>query len=368
MTPTLFPCYAAPDGELATALFAFLEQGADVRAFLGEGEMRPGENLAAKAREARTADIVVPLLSRNSVPSPWPRAQWEGALIDEPRAEGVRIAFIRCDDYVPPRVLAPQFDGRSLEGWRGLKRWVRDRVAAYAPSEIQPRPELPADLEALSVALADRPGSATAASANLAAEFARLSTADFDEIFRLECAGRTLAALAGDLATQLGLRLDGDLASNLARMRDFCSERRFLLLFDGARSTAMHELVFGGRCSTLICTEPGPRGGDRKDDELRATQRVLLDAKNANFDEVCRLARMARRLFRDQGRIAETYEIMQQWRAAAESRGDLRILDEASREMVWILEGWGRYDEARRLEYHRVAECGEQMLLPMYDF
>ena len=31
-------------------------------------------------------------------------------------------------------------------------------------------------------------------------------------------------------------------------------------------------------------------------------------------------------------------------------------------------QGWGRADEARRLEYHRVAECGEQMLLPMYDF
>ena len=89
-----------------------------MRVFFGEGEMRPGEDLAAKAREARMADIVVPLLSRNSVPVPWPRSQWEGALIDEPKAEGVRIAFLRCADYTPPRVLAPQFDGRSLKGWR----------------------------------------------------------------------------------------------------------------------------------------------------------------------------------------------------------------------------------------------------------
>jgi hypothetical protein len=62
------------------------------------------------------------------------------------------------------------------------------------------------------------------------------------------------------------------------------------------------------------------------------------------------------------------YELIEQWRAAAESRGDLSIQGESSREMVWILEGWGRYDEARRLEYHRVAECGEQMFLPLGGF
>ena len=368
MTPTLFPCYAAPDRDLAAALVAFLERSADVRVFFGEGEMRPGEDLAAKAREARMADIVVLLLSQNSVPAPWPRAQWEGALIDEPRAEGVRIGFVRCDDYGPPRVLAPQFDCRSLGGQREFKRWIRDRVASYVPPETPPCPELPADLEVLGAALADRPGSETVASANLAFEFARVSSADFDEIFRLECGDRTLTALAGDLAAQLGLRLDGELESNLARLRDFCSARRFLLLLDGVRSPAAHELIFGGRCSTLLCTEPGPPGGPPEEEPLRTAQRVLLEAESAGFPEVCRLARIGRRLLRDQGRIAEMYELMQQWHAAAESRGDRSALDESSREMVWILEGWSRFDEARRLEYRRAAEYGAQMLLPLGGF
>jgi hypothetical protein len=353
---------------LAGALAAFLERSADLRVFLGEGEMRPGEDLAAKARDARMADVVVPLLSRSSVPTPWPRAQWEGALIDEPRAEGVRIAFVRCDECVPPRVLSPQFDGRSPGGWRELKRWIRDRAASYVPPETPPCPELAADLEALSAALADRTGSVTAASANLAFEFARASAADFDEILRLECGDRTLAALAGDLAAQLGLRLEGELESNLARLRDFCSARRFLLLLDGVRSAAAaQEFVFGGRCSTLLCAEPGPTGRPAEE-PLQTAQRVLRDAKNAGFEEVCQCARIGRRLLRDQGRMAEMYELMEQWRAAAEARGDLSILDESSREMVWILEGWGRYDEARRLEYHRVAECGEQMFLPLGGF
>ena len=368
MIPTLLPCYAAPDRDLAAALVAFLERGADVRVFFGEGEMRPGENLAAKAREARMADIVVPLLSRYSVPSRWPRAQWEGALIDEPKAEGVRIGFVRCDDSVPLKALAPQFDGRSLGGRRELKRWIRDRAASYVPPDTPPCPELSADLEILGIALADRPGSETVAGANLAFEFARVSGADFDEILRLECGDRTLTALAGDLTAQLGLRLDGELESNLERLRDFCSARRFLLLLDGVRSPAAHELVFGGRCSTLLCTEPGPPDGSPEEDSLRTAQRVLLRAESADFQEVCRMARMGRGLLRDQGRIAEIYELMQQWRAAAESRGDRSVMDESSRETVWILEGWGRFDEARRLERRRVAECGAQMLLPLVDF
>jgi len=32
--------------------------------------------------------------------------------------------------------------------------------------------------------------------------------------------------------------------------------------------------------------------------------------------------------------------------------------------MVWVLEGWGRFTEAARLESRRVAEFGEQMALP----
>ena len=39
----------------------------------------------------------------------------------------------------------------------------------------------------------------------LALEFARVFRDDFDDVIRLECGGRSLTALAGDLATQLGL-------------------------------------------------------------------------------------------------------------------------------------------------------------------
>ena len=61
------------------------------------------------------------------------------------------------------------------------------------------------------------------------------------------------------------MRLEGDLPSNLERLRAFCSERRFLILLDGVAPSlsgpAPEQLIFGGRCSTLIATEAGPTSG-----------------------------------------------------------------------------------------------------------
>ena len=79
--------------------------------------------------------------------------------------------------------------------------------------------------------------------------------------------------------------------------------------------------------------------------------------------ELCRLVRIGRRIARDQKRIAELYELLLEWHALADAREDRQILDESASERVRVLEGWGRFDEASRLEHRRVAEFGEQMAL-----
>jgi TIR domain len=362
LNPAVFLAYAAADRQIAAGIAAFLERGADVRVFVEEGEMQPGEDLAAKAREGRMADVVLVLFSRNGMPSRWPRAQWEGPLVTEPAAEGVRIGFVKCDDCVPPRVLAPLFEceGLNLRGLRKLKRWVRDRAATYGPPAFSNTGHA-ADLEILGIAIADRPGTETVESAALAFEFVQAYREDFDEVFRLESGGRTLAALAGDLAAQLGMLLEGDVPSNLERLRGFCSERRFLVLLDGVCEPAPHGLIFGGRCSTLIATEAGPEAGS---DPLRLVQEALAGIdRAAGWAGMCSLARQGRRLAREQGRIAECFELMQQWHAAAGIEDDRAVLNESAREMVWILEGWGRTKEAERMEYDRATEFEDQLRL-----
>ena len=84
-------------------------------------------------------------------------------------------------------------------------------------------PDFGPPVEALGVAIAGQSGIATVDRAALALEFARVFREDFDQIVPLECGGRSLAALASDLTTQLGPRPAGDLERNLTCTRTICS-------------------------------------------------------------------------------------------------------------------------------------------------
>lgn len=310
------------------------------------------------------ADIVLVLFSRNSLPSPWPRYKWEAALQTEPLEENVRMGFLRCDDCAPPRVLAPQFDvaGLPLPALRRLKRWVR--AGTYTEPAVH-YPELAQQIEVLGAAIADGAGAATVDRAVLALEFARVFREDFDEVIRLECGGRSLAALAGDLAAQLGLRLEGDLEGNLARLRSFCSARRYLLWLEGASADEADRLSPGRGSSTLITAEPRAEAPS-DDGSLRDIQHTFCHPGMVDdWAELCRLARQGLRLAGEQGRFAESFELLEKWHALAGAREDRRILEESAREMVWILKGWDRLEEARRLEYRRATQYDDQMALPI---
>lgn len=308
--------------------------------------MRAGEDMAEKARQALGSNMALLLFSRQSIPARWPRAQWEDALVNEPVAAGVRVAFVRCDDCVPPRVLAPMFEASAL---RAIKRWARGHM---------PVPQGPSardgNLEVLGIAISDRPGAEWAADEEIARRFIRGFRQDFDAVLEVECGERSPAALAGDLGAQLELRMEGDVESNLAYLREFCSARRLLIALKDPNDAP---LEFGGRASTLrfpgTIIEP-------RDESIRGIQRALRE-RPADWPEYCRMARLGRRLTRDAGRIAECHEMMAQWHAAAEARGDLKALDESARELVWILESWGRADEAYKLDYLRAIEFDEQM-------
>lgn len=349
---TVFPCYSAQDRDLAVQTADFLQKGANVRVFLEEGCMPAGADLAEKAREARTAEVVLVFFSRASLPSRWPRSQWEDALVNEPAREGVRIAFLKCDDCNPPKVLENQFDlsTRRLDGLRGLKRWIRGGSGLYTPPGHE--------VELIAMAVADRPGMDTVDSIELAEDSMRACAEDFDGAFRVHCPGRTLTALVGDLGWQLGLKLDGDLDSNLERLETFCSDRRFLIVLEAPEDEIAEALVFAGRCSTILSLEAGPPPSDPLHDAQRALNRGTGD-----WAELCRFARLGRQLTTNRGRTAERYELMLQWRALAEERGDRDAANEAARELIWILENWGRADDALMLETHRAREYDEQMRL-----
>ncbi|MGI8991100.1 MAG: toll/interleukin-1 receptor domain-containing protein [Bryobacteraceae bacterium] len=341
---TVFLCYAEADREFAADLAAFLERGANVQVYLDDGIVPANGSLIEKARDGRMADIVVVILSPDSVPRKWARKEWEEAFIEGPAEENVKIAFLlRAECPFPPILRRQAF----FEDRRALKRWIRtgERLA----------PGVPADLESLAASLADRPGIATGKLAN---EFVAHCSGDFDAVLWLSCSDRSLAQLAGDLGSQLGLRLEGEPLSNAKRIRDFCRERRFLIVLTDAHTPEAAALACEGRSSTLLTDAPVK---ERELAGLERIQRAFTVALENNWDEACSLAREGARLARDRHRVAEAFELMEALYRAAQGRGDHRIVEETAREQIWILEQWDRLEEADGLRGYAGARHARQL-------
>jgi hypothetical protein len=503
--PKVFPCYSAPDRELVHELAAFLERGAGVEVLLEEGEMQPGADLIAKVEEGLSADVVLVLLSPEAVPPRWILERWKSVFWEQAAAMGTALATLLCRDSKFPDLLRRKnfFDLRQnrLAAFRAIKRWLMGlsplpQQAPFAPARQPWFHGRDAELETLCTLLADTPGMAVLEGAEAAAgagktalalEFARRHQEDFDAAFWLTCGSRSAAALAGDLAAQLGVRLDRDLESNLNELRRLCARHRCLLVLDDAVAATAALLAPRGRTSVLITTrhnglaatlsaaavplapfshsfsaaasrladtirtldgaaqrllsamcacapsgfhldmavrtadaepeeardivagfvpqavlapldENGPRflvpamvrervalrgDGDRwaryhalaiadlfgaqtsTAQDLTAhwpcLQHAFAWALEADWPLASKLARRGLAWAKAQDRLAEAFEMLQDWSHAGERQGDRRVLEDCAWEQIWILEHWGRTSEARELDSIRREQYAEQM-------
>ncbi len=267
--PKVFPCYSISDRELARGLAAFLERGTGVEVLLEEGEMPPGADLIAKVEEGLSADVVLVLFSPEAVPARWVLERWKSVFWEQAAEVGTALATVLFRDAKFPDLLRRKnfFDLRQnrLAGFRAIKRWLMslsplDRKAPFQPARQPLFTGRDAELETLCVTLADTPGIAVveggpgAGKTALALEFARRHKEDFDAVFWLACGSRSAAAAAGDLAAQLGVRLDRDLESNLNDLRRLCAQYRCLIVLDDPVASTAALLAPRGRTSALITT------------------------------------------------------------------------------------------------------------------
>jgi len=502
----VFPCYSTPDREIVHELAAFLERGAGVEVLLEEGEMPPGGDLIAKAEEGLSADVVLVLLSPEAVPPRWVLERWKSVFWEQAAEVGTALATLLCRDARFPDLLRRKnfFDLRQnrLAAFRAIKRWLMSlsplpREASFVPARQPSFKGRDAELETLCALLADTPGMAVleaaagAGKTALALEFARRHQEDFDAVFWLTGGSRTAAALAGDLAAQLGVRLDRDLESNLNELRRLAARHRCLLILDDAVAATAALLAPRGRTSVLMNTRhndlapalsaaavpldasssrdpaqladtirnlEGPaqrllsamcacatsgfpldmavRTADAEAEEARdmvagfvsqdvlapldengprflvpalVLERVALrgDAKRwaryhalaaagvfdaqtgaenpaadltaywpdllhafawaleADWPLASKLARRALTWAKAQDRLAEAFEILQDWQRAAERQGDRRVLEDCAWEQIWILEHWGRTGEAREIDSIRRKHYADQLA---FDF
>jgi hypothetical protein len=270
---TLFLAHSKQDQPAACELAEFLQRGADVEVYLKEGEIGPGETLLSKAQEGLMADAMLVMLSPDSVPERWVREEWTSAFWDQPQAAGVLSATVLCRACRFPDLLSRKnfFDLTEdrLDAFRRIKQWLSRlgraiEEPAFVPARTPEFAGQEAELEALRRALGDAPGCvlltgdcAAAGKTTLALEFARRCQGEFELLCWLGCGRRSLAALAGDLSAQLGLRLPGHLEENLEALRRFCAPRRLLIVLDDVQDEAATQLIGRGWPSVLITSRRG---------------------------------------------------------------------------------------------------------------
>jgi hypothetical protein len=329
---TIFLAHAEADHEFAGRLTEFLEFGCNIFCDTDEGLVLPDEDFIAKAENGLAADALVLLLSEASCPTRWLRERWEPVLFAKTRLGRVELVTVLLRDCPFPALLQRRnfFDARTnrLAAMRWLKRWIwqRDR----GPSQTVNR-TFSADLEDLYSHLADKAGTLETSGAP-ASRFAREAVQEFEAVFWVPCQGRSLAQIAGELGSQLGLRLEGTTEQNCRKIQDMLFYRRCLLVLDAPNSEHVAALVPDGRTSTLLTLDPV---SVVKAPESLAYARTLISSR----------------------RYAEAYELLYCLLGGGVAP------ETCARELTWICEQWDRIEEANSLRFRYGQEPYEQLAL-----
>lgn len=243
-------CHAPEDRERARELSRFIE----VNFGFEISSEDAGRDLPSAVERALSANFAIVMLSPASVPAPLKREAWEPVFVKAPAEYGTPLAFVLLKDCPFPELLRRQhfFDCSRdfLAGARSLKRWMLGHERAV--------PALTGALASLWPAIVDQPGCTSVLHSDVASSLAHEAREHFEAIHRLECAGRPLAVILGELGRALELKLPGPVHENQRGLAWHCAAHRYLLIFDGAPESIREPLNFRGRCS-VVFTPPRDR-------------------------------------------------------------------------------------------------------------
>lgn len=266
----LFLCYAPQEREIAQTLARRLEAGAECRVALEELGPGVGATVAEAWDGGTTADAILLLLSKASVPGRATRADWASLLAHVEANEEPPVACVQVGECPHPAILERrrywQWIDEPLEMLRSLERWVvslhpRDAATPFSLAPLPGFSHREAELKKLWAALVDRCGTAviggSAAGSGktwLAQEFARQAGPHFRDVLWISCSDRPLPMIAGELAWQLGIAAEGTPETLLATVAETVRSHRVLVVLDDVRGTAPITALADGLGSVLITT------------------------------------------------------------------------------------------------------------------
>jgi tetratricopeptide (TPR) repeat protein len=265
----VFLSHSSRDKQFVRELAAFLHEPERIKVWLDEAEIQPGDNIVTKIQRGLDAEVVLFIMSPDSIASNWVTEEITDALWEQVNTDKVKLAVVLYCDCQIPRLLRNKkyFDLRTnqLDGRREIKTWLLGLLPASVPLQNLPaRPPLfigrESEIDALRTRLREEgavvpiQGLPGLGKTRLALEFAHRHKGDFEAVYWLQCVGRDLAALASELAFQLGLKLEGELDKILHDLRAECGRKRCLLVLDNVEDDSAGQLIPGGRASVLVTT------------------------------------------------------------------------------------------------------------------
>jgi hypothetical protein len=265
----VFLSHSSKDKPFVRDLADALEAGGEIKVWLDEREIDYGENIVLKIAGGLDADFILLILSPDSVGSKWVTEEWTDAYWEQVESQHVKVAGVLHRDCRIPRLLRNKkyFDLRTNqpEGFRLIKTWLLGQHPRVPPVVHLPqRPPLvigrEQGIEELRHRLQERgsvayvSGLAGRGKTTLALEYAHRHQRDFEAVHWLPCQGRTLVQMAGELAWQLGLKLDGELDAIIRQLTGHCARKRCLLILDSVENDSPAKLMSAGRSSVLITT------------------------------------------------------------------------------------------------------------------
>ncbi len=262
----IFLCCSPADREIAAGIAARLEHSAEATVAIDDSQV---ESVAAKWEGGLSSSAVLLLLSPESVPPHTSRMAW-GPVLDHIAGNAdPPVGSVLLRDCPYPHLLARKlffrWESGAQDALRAIEEWAmrlhrlpqeRSFVPAHLPWFEGRRDEL----DLLWQTLVDRTGTvilagpAASGKTSLAQEFARQAGAHFRDVLWVACRDRSLAAIAADLAEQLGVECEGDAEGAYARLLELSGRHRVVLVLDDFQTVPATPEDPQGRASVLITT------------------------------------------------------------------------------------------------------------------
>src|SRR5213594_3700946 len=124
---TVFLSHSSVDKPFVRRLADFLEQGGEIKVWLDEGKIQPGDNIVLAIDRGLRADATLLILSPDSVKSRWVGEEWSAVFWKQVNQGTVKLAPVLFRDCTLPTFLANKLyvDARGDEhaAFREIKTW-----------------------------------------------------------------------------------------------------------------------------------------------------------------------------------------------------------------------------------------------------